>query len=84
MVVIPAESVVTEFRLINPHALMTMEVTDDSGKVVKWVVEFAGRLNLTEGGWNERTITPGQKVTVTGTLDAKTKTIKVEKIEAAK
>ena len=63
---VTVQGVVTEFRLINPHALMMMEVTDESGKVVKWVVEFAGRLNLTEGGWNERTITPGQKVTVTG------------------
>jgi len=63
---IVVEGVVKEFRFINPHALMTMDVTDDSGKVVTWTVEFAGRLNLGEGGWNERTVTPGQKVTVTG------------------
>ena len=29
-------------------------------------MEFAGRLNLTEGGWTERTIVPGQRVSVTG------------------
>ena len=63
---ITVQGVVTEFRLINPHALMLMDVTDDTGKVVTWTVEFAGRLNLTEGGWNERSIAPGQKVTVTG------------------
>jgi hypothetical protein len=63
---VAVQGVVTEFRLINPHAMMTMDVTDDTGKVVKWVVEFAGRLNLTEGGWTERTIVPGQRVTVTG------------------
>jgi len=63
---ITVQGVVTEFRLINPHALMLMDVTDDSGKVVTWTVEFAGRLNLTEGGWTERSITPRQKVTVTG------------------
>ena len=63
---ITVQGVVTEFRLINPHALMLMEVADDTGKVVTWTVEFAGRLNLTEGGWNERSITPGQKVTVIG------------------
>ena len=63
---IVVEGVVTEFRFINPHALMLMDVTDDSGKVVKWTVEFAGRLNLSEGGWNTSTVTPGQKVTVTG------------------
>ena len=43
---ITVQGVVTEFRLINPHALMLMEVTDDTGKVVTWTVEFAGRLNL--------------------------------------
>jgi len=63
---VTVQGVVTEFRLINPHALMLMDVTDDTGKVVTWTVEFAGRLNLTEGGWNERSITPGQKVTVFG------------------
>jgi len=63
---VTVQGVVTEFRLINPHAMMTMDVTDESGKVVKWVIEFAGRLNLTEGGWTERTIAPGQRVTVTG------------------
>ena len=63
---ITVQGVVKEFRLINPHALMLMDVTDDSGKVVSWTVEFAGRLNLSEGGWNERTIVPGQRVSVTG------------------
>lgn len=63
---ITVQGVVREFRLINPHALMMMNVTDDSGKVVSWTVEFAGRLNLSEGGWTERTIVPGQRVSVTG------------------
>ena len=63
---IVVEGVVKEFRFINPHALMLMDVTDDTGKVVTWTIEFAGRLNLGEGGWNEHTVTPGQKVTVTG------------------
>ena len=58
--------VVTQFKLINPHAMMFMDVTDDSGKVAKWVVEFAGRLNLSEVGWTADSIKAGQRVTVTG------------------
>ena len=58
--------VVTEFRFVNPHAMMTMDVTDSGGKVTKWTVEFAGRLNLTEVGWTEESIAAGEKVTVTG------------------
>lgn len=63
---ISVQGVVTEFRLVNPHALMFVDVTDESGKVSKWTVEFAGRLNLTEHGWNEHTIVIGERVTVTG------------------
>jgi len=58
--------VVTQFRFVNPHALMTLEVTDKDGKAVTWVVEFAGRLNLSEIGWSAESIRSGEKLTVTG------------------
>jgi hypothetical protein len=64
--VIMVAGVVTEFRFVNPHAMMFMDVTDESGKVVKWTVEFAGRLNLSEFGWTADSIEAGAKVTVTG------------------
>jgi hypothetical protein len=63
---ISVEGVVTEFEFINPHALMSMDVTDASGKVATWTVEFAGRLNLGEKGWTPQTIKAGERVTVTG------------------
>jgi hypothetical protein len=63
---IAVTGVVTEFRFVNPHALMAMEVTDDAGKVVKWTVEFAGRLNLSEVGWTADSIKRGERITVTG------------------
>ena len=49
---ITVDGVVTQFRFVNPHAMMLMEVKDKTGKVVTWNVEFAGRLNLEEAGWN--------------------------------
>jgi hypothetical protein len=58
--------VVTQFRFVNPHALMSLDVTDEAGKVVKWTVEFAGRLNLSEVGWSADSIKSGERVTVTG------------------
>jgi hypothetical protein len=63
---ITVEGVVTEFRFINPHALMSMDVTDASGTVMKWTVEFGGRLNLSEVGWTEKSITPGERLRVIG------------------
>ena len=58
--------VVTQFRLVNPHAMMFMDVTDEAGRVVKWTVEFAGRLNLSNVGWTADSIKAGERVTVTG------------------
>src|SRR5438552_17645082 len=58
--------VVTQFKFVNPHALMYMDVVDASGKVEKWTVEFAGRLNLSEAGWTGDTIKTKERLTVTG------------------
>ena len=64
---IDAEGVVTEFRFVNPHAMVLMDVTDKkTGKVVKWNVEFAGRLNLEEAGWTAQSIKVGERVRITG------------------
>src|SRR5947199_8441347 len=57
---------VTEFRFINPHAIMLMDVTDESGKVAKWTGEFAERLNLSEVGWTADSVKAGERITVTG------------------
>ena len=35
---VTVSGVVTQFRFVNPHALMTMDVTDASGKVSRWTV----------------------------------------------
>src|SRR2546425_5485125 len=58
--------VVTQFRFINPHAMMFMDVTDEAGKIAKWTVEFAGRLNLSEVGWTADSVKAGERITVTG------------------
>ena len=64
--VITVVGVVTQFRFVNPHAMMLMDVTDEAGKVAKWAVEFAGRLNLSEVGWTADSIKAGERITVTG------------------
>src|SRR5215831_16009650 len=64
--VITVTGVVTQFKFVNPHAMMFMDVTDGTGNVTKWTVEFAGRLNLSNVGWTEQSIKSGERVTVTG------------------
>ena len=58
--------VVTKFRFVNPHALLSLNAADAAGKVTSWTVEFAGRLNLSENGWTADSIKAGERVTVTG------------------
>jgi len=60
------DGTVKEFRFVNPHALAAIDVTDDKGAVRQWTVEFDGRLNLTNFGWTEATITPGEHVKISG------------------
>ena len=63
---VTVSGVVTQFKFVNPHAMMSMDVTDASGKISKWTVEFAGRLNLSNVGWTAESIKGGERVTVTG------------------
>ena len=57
---------VTEFRLVNPHATMSVDVVDQAGKHVMWTVEMAGVLSLSRHGWTPRTVSAGESITVTG------------------
>jgi hypothetical protein len=63
---ITTAGVVTEFRFVNPHTMLLMDVTDDTGKVASWTVEFPGRLNLSEFGWTAESIKSGERITVIG------------------
>jgi hypothetical protein len=58
--------VVTQFKFVNPHATMYLDAKDPSGKLAKWVVEFDGRLNLSNFGWTANSLKTGEHVTVTG------------------
>jgi hypothetical protein len=63
---ITVEGTVTEFRLVNPPAMMSFDVTQPDGSVREWKVEFDGRLNLSRAGWVPDTIKVGEKISVTG------------------
>ena len=57
---------ITEFRMVNPHAMMSIETTDENGTAQLWSVEFDGRLHLSRKGWNENTFKIGEVTEVTG------------------
>jgi hypothetical protein len=56
----------TDFRFVNPHVLITIDVKDASGAVTSWQGELTSPNHLVRAGWNAHSIKPGDTVTLTG------------------
>lgn len=63
---ITVKGVVTEFRLINPHARIYFEVTTEDGVVQKWLGEGNASSVLRRRGWTDEFLKPGDVITITG------------------
>jgi hypothetical protein len=61
---IKGKIVVFSFR--NPHSLVNVEVTDASGKKVRWAVEGPGSTALANTGVQNDTLRYGDEVVITG------------------
>ena len=57
---------VTEFEWVNPHALIHLDVADETGKVEKWIAETNSPNTLTRQGWNRNTVKTGDEITLVG------------------
>jgi hypothetical protein len=60
------EGTVVELQMINPHAIIVLDVADASGKVVRWQAEGGGPGALAREGWTRNTLKPGDKITLIG------------------
>ena len=58
--------IVSEVRLVNPHAYFVLDVTDETGAVTSWRVETAAPAVLRRGGWDATTVRVGDRVAATG------------------
>ena len=56
---------VTEWFWANPHCFIQMDVKDDQGQMVHWVVETSAPPSMINSGWTKQTLKPGDQVTVT-------------------
>jgi hypothetical protein len=63
--VVDITGVVVETQLVNPHSVLVIDVTDTSGKKVRWQAEMGGAQGLIKSGW-VTDVKPGTKVTMTG------------------
>ena len=57
--------VVTEWVFRSPHIQLHLDVTDESGEVVRWAVEGGGVYYWARAGWNRDSVKPGDEVVVT-------------------
>jgi hypothetical protein len=62
------KGVVTRMEWINPHAWIHIDVKDDSGKVISWMVECGSPNTLLRRGMNKSSVTPGMEIMVDGYL----------------
>ena len=65
-----AKAVVTEFKYVNPHAQLYIDVTNDKGAVVHWSAELLPNpAQLIRAGWTRKrsveALAPGTHVIVT-------------------
>jgi hypothetical protein len=57
---------VTDFQFINPHVLISLDGTDESGKAQKWQGELTSPNRLTRAGWTKSSIKPGDVISISG------------------
>jgi DNA/RNA endonuclease YhcR with UshA esterase domain len=60
------EGVVKEFRWVNPHSWLHINVMDEDGTVAEWAVEGGAPSALLRRGWDRDTLPAGTRVTVQG------------------
>jgi hypothetical protein len=56
--------VVEEFQMINPHSWVQLMAVDGQGKQHEWSLEASAPGQLMRGGWQQTSLRPGDKVTV--------------------
>jgi Family of unknown function (DUF6152) len=60
--------IVTRVEWTNPHARFYLDVTDDKGVVTSWNFELASPNVLRRYGWTGKSLQPGDRITVDGSL----------------
>jgi Family of unknown function (DUF6152) len=59
------KGVVTSLEWLNPHAVIHVDVTDETGKVTAWAFDAAGPGALMRRGWTKSSLKQGDQVTIT-------------------
>ena len=63
---IEISGVVREFRFVNPHVRVYLEVAADGGETETWMAEGDASVALRRSGWTEDQLKPGDRITIVG------------------
>jgi hypothetical protein len=69
--VVTLKGTVMEWRWINPHVFLKIDVKGDDGKIVNWTCELVAPSNMINFGFTGDSFKPGDKVTVVTTQVAR-------------
>jgi len=63
---IEIEGKVVQFLFRNPHSILHVLTSDETGATTRWAVEWQGATQLGANGVSAQTLRPGDPVVVTG------------------
>lgn len=76
--------VLTGFRFVEPHATISIEITNQSGRYEIWRAETNGSAFLERSGWTKDSLRIGEEVTVEGfPAEGGLKRLRVSKVTRA-
>ena len=61
---ITVKGTVTDFVWANPHVFVKVDVKDEGGNLVHWIVEAQNPVSMTQIGWSKNTFKTGDEVEI--------------------
>ena len=61
---VTVKGTVTDYIWTNPHVFVKVDVKDDGGNTVHWIVEAQNPVSMGQIGWSKNTFKPGDEVEI--------------------
>jgi hypothetical protein len=61
---VTVKGTVTDYVWSNPHVFVKVDVKDDGGNTVHWIVEGQNPVSMLQIGWTKNTFKPGDEVEI--------------------
>ena len=61
---VTVKGTVTDWLWSNPHCVLQLDATDDSGQVIHWVTETENPSSMIRSGWTKDSIKVGDQISI--------------------